>query len=581
MSMWDRIESMTRSIDLEGGLEARVADPLWMLARQWQVSEFRGDDAAQPAAVRVTGQNVLLKGLKDISGTQMPLPTDQPLEALVETAPGADFGAAGLQAAVRASRRLIRLLKTSGLLKAVDPLRTAFPMPKTDRLVLAGSSGAQTADLFVRWGIDAAKLASASTVDIQKALAGYLTPAQMTLAQQQIVNWAAWYRGRDGETRSLAWDEERLEYQFSLNSGDATGKDPVSIELKAPEHSGGHLDWYSFDLVSAAAADTKAPTKTLTAMPMPVHYQGMPAARWWQFEDGIVNFGDLEAGPTDLARLLVAEFATSYSRDWFILPLKVPVGSLSQIMKLEVIDNFNERVTIQSTAMNDLGKGTAQRAWRMFELSGDEVGPGHPAPWLLVAPTLASDVNGPVLERVLLARDEGANLVWGIENLVEGLMGRAVDRSQAWYAAQPSVTPPVNMGKPQPAHTYADQWWRYQLESSTPAWWIPFLPERIDPKSSEIRFRRARMQAWELYDDERVTEQLGPQGIFLDPRRPCWINEEEVPEGGIRVERRWQFGRWMDGSYHVWLQRRKTPGRGERSSGLRWDLLEPGEESEK
>src|SRR5262245_11441016 len=64
MSSWDRLESMARSIGLEGGLEARIADPLWMLARQWQVSEFRGDDAAQPTAVRITGDNLLLTVFK-------------------------------------------------------------------------------------------------------------------------------------------------------------------------------------------------------------------------------------------------------------------------------------------------------------------------------------------------------------------------------------------------------------------------------------------------------------------------------------------------------------------------------------
>ena len=42
MNRWDRLESMARTIGLEGGLEARIADPLWMLTRQWQISEFQG-----------------------------------------------------------------------------------------------------------------------------------------------------------------------------------------------------------------------------------------------------------------------------------------------------------------------------------------------------------------------------------------------------------------------------------------------------------------------------------------------------------------------------------------------------------
>jgi hypothetical protein len=55
------------------------------------------------------------------------------------------------------------------------------------------------------------------------------------------------------------------------------------------------------------------------------------------------------------------------------------------------------------------------------------------------------------------------------------------------------------------------------------------------------------------------------------------VQDEEVPRSGVVVERSWQLGRWQDGSLHVWLQRHKRPGRGEKSSGLRWDMLVPGD----
>ena len=38
---WKRLESATVDPALTEGLEARVADPLWMLARQWQTGEFK------------------------------------------------------------------------------------------------------------------------------------------------------------------------------------------------------------------------------------------------------------------------------------------------------------------------------------------------------------------------------------------------------------------------------------------------------------------------------------------------------------------------------------------------------------
>lgn len=573
MSTWDRIECMARSIGLEGGLQAQVADPLWMLARQWQVAEFRGDDAAQPAGVRVTARSLPLTGLSGAAGRQRPLPDTAPLEAVVEAAPEPDLGAAGVFAAVRACRRLIRLLGAAGLSGAADALRTAFPLVLPDRLVAFGAADDQLATFYARRGLDAAALAGAGPDVIGKALAGTLGTADTERAKTIVATWAVWYRRGGGETDALTWDDERLEYRFALSAGDATPQGQAAVTVQAPEHTGGHLDWYSFDLAAPIPGRTAPQERTHTAIPSPVQYQGMPAARWWQFEDRWVNFGAVEAGPADLARLVVAEFATTYSRDWFVVPISVPIGSLVAVRTLEVIDNFGGRARISSTALRDAKRSEGARAWRMFELTGDEVSDDHPSPWLLVAPTLASEMNGPALERVHLARDEGANLVWAIEGLVEGLLGRAVDRSEAWAAAQSAAQPSRDAAERSAARSYDRERWRYRLEAAPPPWWIPFLPERIGPESAQVRLRRARMQAWEQVSAERARLQLGPHGQLLDPRGPRWIAEEEVQRSGVRVERRWQFARWHDGSYHVWLQRRKLPGRGERSGGLRWDLL--------
>jgi hypothetical protein len=208
-----------------------------------------------------------------------------------------------------------------------------------------------------------------------------------------------------------------------------------------------------------------------------------------------------------------------------------------------------------------------------------------------------------MLERVELVRDEAANLAWGIERFVEGPTGRAVDRLQHWRTAtpppppetskqrvgaariddapeplpkdKPDPLPPVELppDRPQPtdddAYTPTSEMWRYRLESTAPPFWVPFVPRRIGT-GAQMRLRRARMQEWELLD-RSVT---GAKGELLQPRQPMVIEEEEVPRGGATLERRWQTARWTDGSLHVWLQRTKRLGHGERSSGLRWDSLE-------
>jgi hypothetical protein len=67
------------------------------------------------------------------------------------------------------------------------------------------------------------------------------------------------------------------------------------------------------------------------------------------------------------------------------------------------------------------------------------------------------------------------------------------------------------------------------------------------------------------------------QGRILNPQptdaKGFAIFEEEIPREGIRVTRTYQYARWLDGSSRLWIGRRKRIGRGEGSSGLRFDTL--------
>ena len=42
---WNRLEGRPRTEDFDRALRAEVRDALWMLSKQWQMGEFKGDDA--------------------------------------------------------------------------------------------------------------------------------------------------------------------------------------------------------------------------------------------------------------------------------------------------------------------------------------------------------------------------------------------------------------------------------------------------------------------------------------------------------------------------------------------------------
>jgi hypothetical protein len=75
----------------------------------------------------------------------------------------------------------------------------------------------------------------------------------------------------------------------------------------------------------------------------------------------------------------------------------------------------------------------------------------------------------------------------------------------------------------------------------------------------------------------RDEEPVKPFGRILQPAGlPVYqVEEEEVPRAGVLVSRVLCRSRWIDGSTHIWIARRKGPGAGEGSSGLRYDLALP------
>jgi hypothetical protein len=48
ITTWTRLEPSPRDASLKKSLQAQVRDPLWLLARQWQVGEFLGEDTGSP-----------------------------------------------------------------------------------------------------------------------------------------------------------------------------------------------------------------------------------------------------------------------------------------------------------------------------------------------------------------------------------------------------------------------------------------------------------------------------------------------------------------------------------------------------
>ena len=266
--------------------------------------------------------------------------------------------------------------------------------------------------------------------------------------------------------------------------------------------------------------------------------------------------------------MLLIEFALVYGNDHFVIPVDLDVGSICETHSLVVTDSFGERTLIHSARDVDGPTG----AWSMFELSLDRrdgVSTAQPGELFFLPPTLGQSLESEPIEDVLLIRDEMANMAWAVERSVEGGSGRTLDRFEAWQERRRRQEQAAEAAEPGSTATKTGAL-EYRLSSETPEHWFPLLPVAVGTTSMALRL------------GEIATHPPGnvPLGRVLEPYdAQTLIREEEVPRAGVRVLRAWQQARWVDGSTHLWVGRRKRVGRGEGSSGLRWDTAEPGETS--
>jgi hypothetical protein len=106
----------------------------------------------------------------------------------------------------------------------------------------------------------------------------------------------------------------------------------------------------------------------VNVLPNHVVFRGMPDPRRWNFEDGMTDFGQLDADHVDLPKLLVMEFALIYGNDWFTVPVPTRVGALERATMLVVTDTFGVRTVICPAGQTTVNPG--EQPWSMFKPSG-------------------------------------------------------------------------------------------------------------------------------------------------------------------------------------------------------------------
>ena len=543
---WTRLEPQSLTGDPTPGLEARIHDPLWLLARQWQFAEFHGEDAGSPIGVRVVAATRPVAAWRpggDSAVAARPLPADMPLDPFVERETPPTHGP-GLRQRAEAGALLVTALVDAGFdaragLLRDCPLPLAEPPPKPMSAPLWNAP--RMFRTIARTAPDAAAAAAGLEGGVPTWLAG--APAAAVAAAN---DWLAWYRGNVAPLAVDApssWISERLEYRFAIKAG--TGNDGIALE--APIHLGGSIDWHDFDhaplsrlaIPNEVAVD--AATRTRTMLAAPLTYAGMPSDRLWQFENGSVNLGMLNVQAHDPARLCLVEFATIFGNDWCLVPFDVDTAALTTLTEVSYTTTFGERIGVP--AADDRARTGRFRLFEMSVVGSDT----ETLRGLLVPPTARGTLQGRALEEVLFIRDESANMCWALERAVQPASGDPRYRTD-----EPRPTLHSNAQR-------ADTDLRYLLATVVPDYWIPLVPVPFPDGAGGFFLRKGS-----LGDAD------GALGELI-AARPYDLKEEEVPREGVRVRRVAELARSVEGITMRWVARRVTVGRGEGASGLAYD----------
>lgn len=544
-----RLESRSRDADNPAGLEMRVADPFWMLGRQWQFGEFRGEDNGSPISVtaslhkeKTTHYSFPANGAKRELG-------DAPLEARVE--------------AIAVEPSDIRSKVRIGQ-KCEDLIRSSFPSDKADDLIRKlRIEYALTADERIdRRSRLFANLMAGRVIDggrlwerIQKR---EFPQGEFEALADVVERLEGWYRQlflpAGGDT---SWDSRNLAHRFRVHGRDG-------IRLDAPDYQSGHLDWHSFDSAEIGIDPAGLSRESEATMPVRVSFAAMPDKRLFAFEDSTLHLAGMEVEQDDLVRLMIIDFSLISGSDWFTIPIRMEVGELCWTHRLTVKDVFGVKTLIESRDGQFLGTDPL-RVWDAFKIRDRHAPLFAPADHFLYVPPVASfPQESRPLEEVFFLRDEYANMVWAIEKTVCNDMGKPTDGYDLHLERNGPFLTGTEKSQPRPGAAP-----RFRLASPVPTNWIPYLPFPAGTGGVDIELRRAMMMRNEA---AREPEDIRPISNLARRDVPT-ILEEAVPRAGVRLQLTRQRVRWTDGSTCIWLGRKVLTGRGEGSSGLTFDQL--------
>ncbi len=395
----NRLETRTRMVDSKKALSFGVHDPLWMLTRQWQFGEFKGDDAGSAVLAKIKIEHAEIASIENDS-KKLEFDKNSVLEFQVEKMNAQITNAVRVDAAYylkkcidfnptlkSKSEAIISYWQkkyplesfpdTSVDLKASDISPQAaineIKQRKNENLELfLAAFGSRSFDGY-RVYRDM-KMGAIEDAELKKILSN----KELKKLSDVVEGYIRWFNKTylPNDAGDNFWKDDKLGYDFSVSVDEGNGNGGIT-KLSGKNYHSGRLSWHSFDLDNTnqkpnqqQSSKKKKREKYFTFIPTLAEFPGAPNKRLWAFEDAKVYMGNSELGGEELANALVLQYVTMYGNDWLLTPMELNAGMLSKVTGIIVTDVFGTRYYIDKPVGDNTPKNTRYSGkWEMFTIS--------------------------------------------------------------------------------------------------------------------------------------------------------------------------------------------------------------------
>ncbi|MEM6342977.1 MAG: hypothetical protein AAF927_03820 [Bacteroidota bacterium] len=441
---WLRVDGVNRQEDFSETFSLKTADPLWMLARQWQMGEFQAENNARPLYASIIYKSAKVNNLStsslDEAGnpttTKRSLDENSCLEALIEHIQLP----LNWRDRIRIGQQIMRYLGNRylndfvGLYPFSDDIWLSLPEadtieakkldPQTKDYIELILANGQVLDgkKIVDWLRVALALNENENEKIQEAVETLTSNTKIQEVVKKFHNWFVSLYGSWTAQDSPAWSSKDLNYNFDL---EVVKDGLLGISLKASNHPGGTLDWYSFEEAIIHDENTWGEEKTTPPQICTnLEPAGLPKKRLYEFENGSFNLNKDILSKSNLLQVFLVEFGMVYNADWFNLALSLEPGSLAKIHEIKLMDSFGLESTIKQEA--NTWKNNPLDSFGAFEISREISGMEnqHSKTNFLFVPSIVGEVQESLpKEEIIFKRDELNNRIIAEMKTVQNGLG--------------------------------------------------------------------------------------------------------------------------------------------------------------